>query len=95
MIKIALNAESEELGVRLCMTSGKLFQLSGKSVSLTVKKVRDTITLSHGVVGMIKGDHIVDEPAQPLYFTEEEAEQEGAHLSQALSQAYLCHFCTP
>jgi len=58
VIKIALNMESEERGMRLSMTSGKLFKLSGKSVSLTVKKVRDIITLSHGVVGMIKGVHI-------------------------------------
>lgn len=57
-IKIALNMESEELGMRLSMTSGKLCKLSGKSVSLTVKKVRDIITLSHGVVGMIKRGHV-------------------------------------
>lgn len=31
------------------MTSGKLFKWSGKY--LIVKKVRDTITMSHGVVG--------------------------------------------
>lgn len=50
--------ESEVLGMRLSMTSGKLFKLSGKSVSFTVKKVRDIITLSHGVVGMIERGHI-------------------------------------
>lgn len=36
VIEIALDMESEELGMRLCMTSGKLFKLSGKSVSLIV-----------------------------------------------------------
>lgn len=38
------------------MTSGKLFKLSGRSVSLIIKKVREIITLFHGVVGLIKWD---------------------------------------
>ena len=36
VIEIALDMESEELGMRLCMTSGKLFKLSGKISSLIV-----------------------------------------------------------
>lgn len=51
VIKIALNVESEELGMRLSMTSGKLFKLSGKSVSVTVKKVRDVIRCLMGLLG--------------------------------------------
>lgn len=53
IIEIALDMESEALGMRLCMTSGKLFELSGKSVSLIVQE-RDIITLSYGVVWIIK-----------------------------------------
>lgn len=37
VIEIVLDMESEELGMRLRMTSGKLFKLSGKSDSDTSK----------------------------------------------------------
>lgn len=64
IIEIALDMESEALGMRLCMTSGKLFKLSGKSVSLIVQE-RDIITLSYGVVWIIKWD-CVDEQQNVL-----------------------------
>lgn len=99
VIEIALDMESEELDMRLCMTLGKLFKLSGKSVSLIVKRVRQILLPC--LMGLLRGSNgimYIAELVQPLYFTDEETEAgEGSadlRVRQPWDQSYPYYFCT-